>query len=112
MWCSWRASYLFGDIAHANHARLHDFRVDTAQVELAPQRRVDKLHRVDSEPRDELFAAGVRLRRHFDHRGADGEPRPWRQVLDTEVQVDEQLIAGQVPALTLLRDQRNRRGRS
>ena len=52
----------------------------------------------------ELVAARVRLLRHLEHRLADREPRPGGEVVDAEVEVDVELVAGERPALPVACD--------
>src|SRR6185295_6661760 len=90
-------------IADADLPGLHDLRVDTAQAQLASNRRVHELHGVDAEPRDKLATASMRLRGHLDDRRSDGQPRSRRQVGGAEVEVNDELIAGKWPAVWRLR---------
>ncbi len=43
----------------------------------------------------------------FDDGGSDTEPLAWRQVFGTEIKVDEEVVASERPALSLLRNKRN-----
>ena len=60
----------------------------------SPKRATNLLHPVCGSGRD------------LDHRRADGQTRAGRQVLAAQIEIDVQLIAGQGPALGVLRDQR------
>src|SRR4029079_3147202 len=96
------------EIPDVDLAGPYDPRVDTAQVQLAADGGVHELHRVDAEARHELRAASVRLRRHLDQCGSDGQGRARRQVGAAEIEIDEQLIAGEGPPMWRLRDERHR----
>src|SRR5437762_9299489 len=85
--------HLLRYVAHANDAGRHHPRIDAAQIELPAERRVDELHRVGAESRHEFLAAGVWLGRHFNHRRPQGEACARGEILETEIQVHEQLIA-------------------
>ena len=48
-------------ISKPNHAALNDLGIETTQTKPFPQGRIDKSHRVQSEPLHELLATGVWL---------------------------------------------------
>ena len=73
---------------------LDDARIHPAQAELAPDLRIGHPEGVESEPCGELRAAGMGLLRDLDDRCADGKPRPRLKVVDAEIEVHVQLIAG------------------
>ena len=77
----------------------HDAGVDPAQPQLAAGRLVHELERLAAEAGAELRAARVRLLRDLDDGLADREPRPGREVVDAEVEIDVELVAGERPAL-------------
>jgi DNA-binding transcriptional MerR regulator len=83
-------------------------RVDPAQAQLAPGALVHELDRLGAEARGELRAAGVELLGDLDHGRPDGEPCARGQVLVAEVEVDEELVAGERPPLPVARDGRDR----
>ena len=65
-----------------------------AQAQLAARRLVHELECVGAEPGAELGAAGVRFGAHLDDGLADGEARSGREVLETEVEIDVELVTG------------------
>jgi hypothetical protein len=78
--------------------------VDPAQLQVPSDRRVDELNGVQSETRDERLAARMRLIGRFDDRRTDGELAPGRDVRQTQIEIDEQLIASQQPATPVSRE--------
>ena len=59
---------LFCNIPNPNRARLHDLRIDAAQMQLFAHRGVNELHSIQAEPGNKLLAPVVRLISHFNHR--------------------------------------------
>jgi hypothetical protein len=70
LWLSSSQLDLSRHIAHANEPRLHDLRIDTTQVKLSPQGRINKLHGIKSKTCNEFLATIMRLRSNFNHRRA------------------------------------------
>ena len=60
--------------------------------------------RVRAEPARELCASGVRRLSDLSQRLADLQAGSCRQVVDGEVEVDDHLITGKLPAIALARD--------
>ncbi len=81
-------------------ARRHDAGVDAAQPELAARGLVHELERLGAEAGAELRAPGVRFWRHLDDGVADRELRSGWKVVDAEVEVDVELVAGERPAIS------------
>ena len=74
--------------------------IDPAQPQPAALWRVDELQGIAAETRGELRAPGVRLARDLDHRFvAQCEPSSGRQAVDVEAHVDEEVVAGERPAI-------------
>ena len=63
------------NIAGADDAGLDDFGIDPPQVEILAHGRIDKLHGIQAEASDELFAAVVWNWRHFEDGAANGQLR-------------------------------------
>src|SRR6267142_2114065 len=95
------------DIANSNAPRSNHLRVNAAQMQLSSDRRVYKLHRVQPEVGNEFLAARVRWRCHFDHSRADRQLRSSGQVFRAQIHVEIKLIAGELPATFVLRDERS-----
>jgi hypothetical protein len=74
-------------------------------MQLSAERRIDELHRVHSEPLDELLASRMGLIRHLDDGRAQREPRARREILGAEVQIEKELIPGPLPAIAIRCDQ-------
>src|SRR5262249_30524450 len=91
---------LADDVAAADKAGAYDARVDAANVEGVPGRRVHEAQRVEAEARRELLAAAVRQPGHLDHRGTDLEQGAGRKVVTAEIEVHIELITGERPPLT------------
>src|SRR4051794_21921015 len=72
---------------------------------MTPLGRVDEPHRIHTEALDELRATGVWLGGDLDHRLSDRQLRTRGHIRDAEIEIDEQLIAGQMPAALVLRDE-------
>jgi hypothetical protein len=72
-------------------------------VQILTLGRVDEFRRVEAESLDELAAAGVRLRGYLDHRRANRQLSTSGHVGRAQIEVDEQLIAREVPAARVLR---------
>ena len=53
--CAPSGLHLLHHISNADRPRLHDLRVDPSQIQLAADRRVDELHRVEPEAGDEFM---------------------------------------------------------
>ena len=103
-----RRSQFARNVADADRPRLHDLRVDAAQVQAPAFLRVDEFGRVDAEPLRKLSTPCVRLRRHLDNRRSERQPRAGGKILVGEIEIDIQLIAGERPSIVRLRDERNR----
>jgi len=73
----------------------------TARTAVRPRQRVR------TEPARELSASGMRWFSHLSHRLPDLQPGAHGQVVDRQVEVNNQLIAGELPALVVARDGRN-----
>lgn len=59
-----------GHIAQADYPALHYLRIDAAKMELFANGRINELHCVTSEARDEFLAAKVWWRSNFNYRRA------------------------------------------
>src|SRR5438105_3645911 len=88
-------------VPDANVARHNDLGVGAAQPQLAADRRVDEPQGVVPESRRELLAAEVRLGGDLDDRGAQLDTRSRWQVGLAQVEVDVELIAGELPPVRL-----------
>src|SRR5215207_11365285 len=62
-------------------------------------RTVGPPQRISAEPARELRAPGVRWLGHLSDRLADLQQRAGRQVVDRNVEVDDQLVSGKLPAV-------------
>ena len=69
-----------GDVANPDDTRLNDPGIDATQVELLSQGGIDERHRIEAEPRHELFTAGMGLVGDFDHSRSDPQSCPRRQI--------------------------------
>jgi hypothetical protein len=90
---------LCGEVAGPDDARYHDTCVHPAQPQLSAETRVDKSHRLSAKALDELRAAQVRGFADPQHGLANRKQAARWQILDTEVQIDIELIPGQGHAL-------------
>src|SRR5438309_8381671 len=97
-----------GGIALADDARDDDPGVGAAQAQLAADWRAGEGERVLAEPRHELLAARMGLRRELDHRRPQLDAGPGRQVVEADVQVEVELVARLLPAIR--RNGEERRG--
>src|SRR4029453_12287306 len=86
-------------IALTYRAGLEHPYVHAPSTQLPAKLTVSPLQRISAEPASELRAPGVRGLGHFSHRLADLQLRARRQVVDREVEVDDQLVSGKLPAV-------------
>ena len=83
-----------GDVAFG-----HDHRVDaTMSLDWIGVRKAASIH---AEAIRELWAAVVRLVRHFQHGGTDGEAGTGWNVVRADIEVHQDLITGNLPAITI-----------
>ena len=92
-------------VADAEDAAAQDTRVDAAQSQRTALRRGRQAQRIDAEPRRELRAAGMRRRRHLERRLPEVEHGARGEVVDAEVEIDVDLVAGERHALRRRRHQ-------
>ena len=90
-----QCSHLLYAVLAVDGAGFHDPGIDAPQVEAAADLGVDEAQGIRAEPARELGAAGVGLVGDLDDRPADRQAGPWREVRAGQVQVDDQLVAGQ-----------------
>src|SRR5215203_7304170 len=76
------------------HAHMHP-----PSTQLSADPTVGPLQRISAEPARELRAPGVRWLGHLGYRLADLQPGARRQVVDRNVEVDDQLVSGKLPAV-------------
>src|SRR5262245_3005779 len=84
-------------IPDANPPGGHDPGVQPAETQAFAGRRIHESHRVGPEALDEFSAAGMGLISDLDYRGAQRQSRARGKVLLAQIQIDEQLIAGERP---------------
>jgi cation diffusion facilitator family transporter len=84
--------------------------VQAAEPQSAAHGRVDKAQGVEAEPGGELGAAPVRLVGNLDNRRAQGQPGAGLQVSGAEIEVDVELIAGQLAPGRVLGDEQGGAG--
>lgn len=81
-------------VPDADFARLDDFPVDAAEVEVAGRWRSGETGGILTEAGSEFFAAVVRERCHFDNGLADTEARACGEVFGRDVEIDDEIVAG------------------
>ncbi len=86
-------------VADGDRARLDDHGADAAKTQVLAG--VHPAGRIDTEALRELGAAVVGLLGHLDDRRTDAQARPGRRSVDREVEVDDELVAGERPALAV-----------
>ena len=94
-------------VARSNYAWVHDFGIKAPQSKLFAGRRIDELQRLYAIPRFKLMAPRMRLSGDLNDRIAESEPGAGRQIVQAQVEIDVQLIAGQRPTVFLLGNQSN-----
>ncbi|MDB6020687.1 MAG: hypothetical protein JWQ04_544 [Pedosphaera sp.] len=77
-----RSEQFPGLVTDANRPGLHHAGIQAAQAKLPAQRRIDKLHCLQTEARGEFFTSGVRRSRDFDDSGAEAELCSHGQILN------------------------------
>ena len=76
----------------------------TAATLAAPGHAVRPCQCIGTEPAGELRTSRVRRLGHLSHSLADLEPGACGQVVNRQVEIDDQLVAGKLSAIALTRD--------
>src|SRR5688500_2430539 len=82
------ALHLRNRLTNTNYTRLHDFRIDPAQIELATSSLVHEHDCIGAIVLSKLAASGMRVGGNLDDRRADRKTRSWRHVFIADIQVD------------------------
>ena len=78
-----------GNVPDIDVAGPHDLRTNTAKAKRLAKTGIDEDHRINAESSGEFLAACMRRLSDLDDGIAEGDLRPWWQIVDTKIHIDK-----------------------